>query len=62
MTLDVYTDLFEVDLDEVAQRLDEAALRSSVVNMWSNGPAEVPIGATGAARIRRFRACGADGT
>jgi integrase len=39
MTFDVYTDLFEDDLDAVAQRLDEAATRSDVVKMWSNGAA-----------------------
>ena len=37
MTLDVYTDLFDDDLDAVARRLDEAAMRSDVVKMWSNG-------------------------
>lgn len=36
MTLDVYTDLFDDDLDALAQRLDEAASRSGVVKMWSN--------------------------
>jgi integrase len=39
MTLDVYTDLFDDDLDAVAQRLDEAAMRSDVLKMWSNGAA-----------------------
>jgi integrase len=36
MTLDVYADLFDDDLDSVATRLDQAALSASVVKMWSN--------------------------
>jgi integrase len=39
ITFDIYTDLFEDDLDAVAQRLDEAATRSDVVKIWSNGAA-----------------------
>jgi integrase len=34
MTLDVYADLFDDDLDAVATRLDEALMFSSVANMW----------------------------
>lgn len=34
MTLDVYTDLFDDDLDAVAVRLNDAALAASVSNMW----------------------------
>jgi integrase len=33
MTLGVYTDLFDDDLDAVARRSNEAATRSSVVEM-----------------------------
>ncbi|THG31138.1 site-specific integrase [Naasia lichenicola] len=36
MTLDVYADLFDDDLDSVAHRLDQAATSTSVVKMWSN--------------------------
>ena len=36
MTLDVYADLFDDDLDAVAQRLDNAAAISIVGKMWAN--------------------------
>lgn len=46
MTLDVYADLFDDDLDAVATRLDHAAVSTDVVKMWSNadrlGAAEAP--------------------
>ncbi len=35
MTLDVYSDLFDDDLDDVATRLDQVLLRTNVVKMWS---------------------------
>jgi integrase len=35
MTLDVYTDLFDGDLDEVAGRLDERLAQTSVGKMWA---------------------------
>lgn len=37
MTLDTYSDLFDADLDAVADRLHNAAI-SSVGRMWANGP------------------------
>lgn len=37
MTLDVYADLFDDDLDQVAGRLDEAA-GEFVAKMWSSTP------------------------
>jgi integrase len=40
MTLDVYANLFDDDLDAVAQGLDEAARRTIVGKMWANPPAE----------------------
>ena len=36
MTLDVYADLFDDDLDALAQRLDDAAAFSIVGKMWAN--------------------------
>lgn len=36
MTLDVYADLFDDDLDAVAIRLDQALMVSSVAKMWPN--------------------------
>ena len=35
MTLDTYADLFDDDLNTVAVRLNEAAISSNVVRMWS---------------------------
>ena len=35
MTLDTYADLFDDDLNTVAVRLNEAAVSSNVVRMWS---------------------------
>ena len=35
VTVDVYSDLFDDDLDAVAAALNEAALRSSVGKMWA---------------------------
>ncbi len=40
MTLDTYADLFDDDLDAVAQRLDEAARGANVVKMWSRSAGE----------------------
>lgn len=46
MTLDVYADLFDDDLDSVAMRLDHAAVSTDVVKMWSDadrlGASEAP--------------------
>lgn len=46
MTLDVYADLFDDDLDAVATRLDQAVMVSSVGKMWANadrpGASEAP--------------------
>ncbi len=36
MTLDVYADLFDTDLDSVATRLDQAVRASNVSKMWPN--------------------------
>jgi integrase len=38
VTLDVYSDLFDDDLDAVAAALNDAARRSSVGKMWARGP------------------------
>jgi integrase len=35
MTLDVYADLFDDDLDRVAARLDEGLARSNVAQLWA---------------------------
>jgi len=43
MTLDPYADLFDDDLNTVAVRLNEAAISSNVVRMWSEAQ---QIGAT----------------
>jgi len=43
MTLDVYADLFDDDLDSVALALDQARMISSVGKMWANGGPQVPI-------------------
>jgi hypothetical protein len=37
MTLDVYADLFDDDLDAVAGRLDEGLARTDVGRMWAQG-------------------------
>jgi hypothetical protein len=46
MTLDVYADLFDDDLDSVASRLDHAAVSTKVVDVWPNtdrsGASETP--------------------
>jgi integrase len=39
MTLDVYSDLFDDDLDAVAGRLNEGLARTDVGKMWANGEA-----------------------
>ena len=36
MTLDVYADLFDRDLDSVADALDQAVSGSSVGRMWAD--------------------------
>jgi hypothetical protein len=36
VTLDVYADLFDEDLDRVAVSLNKAALKSNVGKMWAN--------------------------
>jgi integrase len=43
MTLDVYADLFDDDLDAVATRLDEAAVSTDVVKMWSDGDSAADV-------------------
>lgn len=42
MTLDVYADLFEDDLDHVAEVLNDARLSSNVGKMWADGPGDHP--------------------
>jgi hypothetical protein len=42
MTLDVYADLFDDDLDAVAIALDHQVTQASVGKMWANGPEEIP--------------------
>ena len=37
MTLDVYAELFDDDLDAVAERLDEGLMRSNVSQIWAAG-------------------------
>ena len=39
MTLDTYADLFDDDLDAVAERLDQAITETNVGKMWAKGPA-----------------------
>jgi integrase len=36
MTLDVYADLFDDDLDAVAERLEEGARGADVAKLWAN--------------------------
>lgn len=43
MTLDVYADLFDDDLDAVAERLDAAARAESVGDSWGMGPDETNV-------------------
>ncbi|MES2093150.1 MAG: hypothetical protein V4531_04975 [Actinomycetota bacterium] len=38
MTLDTYVDLFDDDLSRVALRLNDAAISTDVVKMWSEAP------------------------
>ncbi|RIX31271.1 tyrosine-type recombinase/integrase [Amnibacterium setariae] len=42
MTLDIYADLFDDDLDVVSDRLDEAYMRSSVGKVWAEPSSAVP--------------------
>ena len=42
MTLDVYADLFDDDLDAVAIALDHQVTQASVGKMWASGPDGVP--------------------
>jgi integrase len=37
MTLDIYADLFDDDLEAVATALDQARARESVGKMWARG-------------------------
>jgi hypothetical protein len=37
VTLDVYADLFDDELDSVSIALDHAIAKANVVKMWSNG-------------------------
>jgi integrase len=41
MTLDVYADPFDDDLDAVAARLDHAVMNSDVAKMWPDGGSAV---------------------
>jgi integrase len=43
MTLDVYADLFDDDLDSVAEALDRARMISSVGKMWAKRAPEAPV-------------------
>ncbi|MFC8732107.1 tyrosine-type recombinase/integrase [Luteimicrobium sp. NPDC057192] len=38
MTLDVYADLFDDDLDSVAAALDRAASHAGVADLWAHAP------------------------
>ena len=40
MTLDIYADLVDDDLEAVAVALDQARLRESVDKMWARGARE----------------------
>jgi len=40
MTLDTYGDLFDDDLNAVADALNHAATKINVGKMWANGPVE----------------------
>jgi integrase len=42
ITLDVYSDLFDTDLDTVADALDDAAMKSDVGKMWAESQNRVP--------------------
>ena len=42
MTLDVYADLFDDDLDNVASALNSARLASNVGKVWASDPATEP--------------------
>jgi hypothetical protein len=69
MTLDIYTDLFDDDLEAVATALDQARSRESVGKMWarrgqrpagtpSDGPLTPPTAAVGTAadqQIQKFQ-------
>lgn len=43
MTLDVYADLFDDDLDGVAVALDQARSISSVGKVWAKAPSDAPV-------------------
>ncbi|WP_349361569.1 hypothetical protein [Cryobacterium sp. PH31-O1] len=43
MTLDVYANLFDDDLNSVAVALDQARMISNVGKMWAFGAPEAPI-------------------
>ncbi len=43
MTMHVYTDLFDDDLDSVAVALEQARIISSVGKIWANGAPEEPV-------------------
>jgi hypothetical protein len=43
MTLDIYADLFDDDLEAVATALHDARLRESVGKMWARGGHGAPI-------------------
>ena len=40
MTLDVYSDLFDDDLDALADRVNRTRFDSNVGRMWAEDPAE----------------------
>jgi hypothetical protein len=52
MTLDVYSDLFDDDLDAVADALDQRARNTSVVKMWANPAANDNTDPSGALRAQ----------
>jgi hypothetical protein len=42
MTLDVYADLFDDDLNAISDRLDEAYQRTIVGVLWGQAPLAIP--------------------
>ena len=62
MTLDVYADLFDDDLDSVATRLDHAAVSTDVVRMWSNADRPEASAAPSRSKTPEIRASSGGGT
>ena len=46
MTLDIYADLFDDDLEAVATALHEARSRENVAKMWADGQHKTPLATT----------------